>query len=94
MCFCNFILLSSVFSGEDDEDDYGPEERTCKSLTNSPHRKRAGGVILRQKSDISDAFTPRSSPSTRRRSASFKRVQKYKKQEAREEKVLEESFYM
>ncbi|XP_011405685.2 PREDICTED: protein-methionine sulfoxide oxidase mical3b isoform X2 [Amphimedon queenslandica] len=70
-----------VIGVDDSEDDSLPEEKSCQSLTNSPTK---GRVVLRQKSDVTDRI-PRTT-SVRRRSASFKKVQKYKRQEAREEK--------
>ena len=77
-----FFYIDHSVGVDDSEDDSLPEEKTCQSLTNSPTK---GRVVLRQKSDVSDRI-PRTT-SVRRRSASFKKVQKYKRQEAREEKV-------
>ena len=84
LCASLLYISLSLVDADDCEDDSISEERVCQSLTNSPSRGR--GVVLRQKSDIGDRI-PRTT-SVRRRSASFKKVQKYKRQEAREEKVL------
>ena len=76
-------MLFSKGDGEsDDEFDENPRPQ---SLTNSPSK---GKVVYRQKSDVSEQRPQRTRHSAvRRRSASFRRVQKYKRQEAREEKV-------
>ena len=93
ICLCLVLCASSLYISlllvdpDDCEEDSISEERVCQSLTNSPSSER--GVVVRQKSDIRDRIPQ--TTSVRMRSASFKKVQEYKRQEAREEKVL--SFF-
>jgi hypothetical protein len=78
-----YVLVHSDNETDTEDDEYDVPRET-QSLTNSPTKQ----VVLRQKSDAGDHFTRERSNAgiSRRRSASFKKVQKYKKQEAKEEK--------